>query len=754
MQLRLNNYSYFIPLNFILITALLHKFSIRQLFFVAIKLCLFLLCCMPQVYAQANHDKYVIDSLEKFLAMAEADSEKILLYNDLAFRLRNDQLEKAEKYALTALALANKEEIKDAQARSYELLGLLKFRKGFYDLAIENHFQALRLREETENKQGMAWANNNIANVYLEQGNFENSLVYYHKALALQTAIKDSMGMGNSYKNMGWLFVRRKEPKNAFIALKQALVIATQIKDKRVISHIYNYLGDSYSQIAKYDSAIYFFEKALQIHQESKNGYDQTHTLNSIANSYLLQKKIDKALLYNNLALNLATKLGIRYEKQNAYLGLSDIYQQQNDYVAALHYYRQYASIKDSILSQSSANKIAHLQAEFDLEKKQEHILLLQTEAALKDEKIKEKNILISSAIVVVVLILFLVIILLYAIKQRQKNNQLLSLKNQELNSKNHEINQQKEELIATNETLTTTLQQLALHEQELMERNEEILVQQEELSTQNEALIEMNQQISQQKKEIELLNTNLETKIAERTQELQTALDTLLSQHTDLEQFAYIVSHNLKAPVAHILGLTSLLPLDTTNSTTHNEAHEINLRVREAAQNLAIILSDLNKILDVKNTTTKKHEKVILNDIITQVLTQIQLHSTPTQTEIQTDFTPNSSFMAIPAYIENIVFQLLSNAIKFRDNNRVLEINIKTFVTDTHLVLAIKDNGLGMYDTANLFRLYHKQHEQLSGKAFGLFMVKIQVEVLGGQIEVQTCIGEGTMFKVYFKKD
>lgn len=708
-----------------------------------------LVVSIPHAYPQAVNDSRVIDSLEMFLATVKEDSEKVLIYNDLAFRLRNDQLEKAEQYALNALKLSEKQGFIKGKTRSYELLGLLKYRKGFYDLAVEYHFKALRLSEEYQNKQGMSWANNNIANVYLEQGNYEQAYNYYQKSLALQEEIKDSTGIANSYKNIGWLFVKSKQPEKSFAALKQSLKIATIIKDNRILAHVYNYFGNTYEQIQKYDSALFFLDKALKIHQKENNGYYETYTLNSIATTYFLQKKLDKALLYSNLALKLSSDLGIRYEKQNAYFLLSQIHQEQNQNDLALQYYQKYSNIKDSILSQSSANKIAHLQAEFDLEKKQEHILLLQTEAALKDEKIKEKNILISSAIVVVVLVLFLVVILLYAMKQRQKINRLLSLKNQELSNKNNEISQQKEELSATNETLTETLQQLALHQQELQERSEEILVQQEELTTQNESLMIMNQQIAEQKAEIEILNTHLEVKIEERTQELQEALDKLVSQNADLEQFAYIVSHNLKAPVAHILGLTSLLKLSSENK----EEDEIAKRVRESAKNLEMVLSDLNHILDVKNTSTKTKSVVVLNEVIMQTLQKISTDIATTNTEISTELTAESQLLAIPEYIHNIVYQLLNNAIKFRDTNRKLEIAVKTFSTDTHLVLAIKDNGLGMYDTANLFRLYHKQHQELSGKALGLFMVKVQVDVLEGQIEVQSCIGEGTMFKVYFRR-
>jgi signal transduction histidine kinase len=709
-----------------------------------------LLLSISNAYAQNIPDNHIIDSLENFLSFVHEDSKKVLIYNDLAFRLRNDQLEKAEDYALKALEIAQKKKLSTSQARSYELLGLLKFRKGFYDLAIEYHFKALNLHETLGLKRGIAWANNNIANVYFEQGNYESSLNYYKKALIIQEEIKDTVGIANTFKNMGWLFVKTKETQKGFAVLRLALFFAKKMKDFRIMSHIYNSLGDACGQTKQYDSALYFLDKALQIHQKENNGYDLTHTFNSIGEMYVLQKKLPQAEKYYHLALKLSTKLGIRYEKQVAYLGISTIYQTQNNFPKALQYYQKYDSLKDSLLNQNSADKIAHLHAEFDLEKKQEHILLLQKETELKDEKLKEKNILISSAIVLVVLVLFLVVILWSAMKHRQKTNKLLHIKNIDLHHKNKEISQQKEELTATNETLTKTLAQVALQQQELLERNEEILVQQEELTSQNDSLMLLNQQIIEQKSVIEILNNSLEVKIESRTEELQDALDKLVSQNADLEQFAYIVSHNLKAPVAHILGLTSLLQFSDIEISEENEIHK---RVREAAKNLEIILADLNHILDVKNNASKKQSVVILNEIITEVLQKIAEDIQNTATIISTDLTVDSQFIAIHEYIYNIVFQLLSNAIKFRDTNRSLEINIKTFTTDTHLVLAIKDNGLGMYDTANLFRLYHKQHENLSGKALGLFMVKVQVDVLGGQIEVQSCIGEGTMFKVYFTK-
>ena len=103
---------------------------------------------------------------------------------------------------------------------------------------------------------------------------------------------------------------------------------------------------------------------------------------------------------------------------------------------------------------------------------------------------------------------------------------------------------------------------------------------------------------------------------------------------------------------------------------------------------------------------------------------------------------------------LRSILYNLLSNAIKFRHPDRPLEVEVKTFVQDGHVVLSVKDNGLGLNPSQQkkLFTLFHRMHQHIEGTGVGLFMIKRIVESSGGRIEVESKNNRGATFLVYLK--
>ncbi len=683
---------------------------------------------IPKIYAQNS----MIDSLTALLKTFEEDRDKVLAYNNLSFLLRNDKLEQSQQYAEKALTLSTKLKFNSGIARSHALLGLIKLRQGLYEPAMANQFEALKIYELLNDLQGVAWSYNNIANIYTEENSFNLALSFYEKSMEIQRKIDSKQGIATVMKNISSLYITKKQYDEALPYLRQALPMAKSVKDMRIVSIVLSNIGDVYYHRQKYDSALYFFDEALKIYEQERNDVEKCHTLNSIGSTYLFQNQTDKALNYHNRALVLSDKIGFRYEKQASYLAISKAYLQRNEHKNSLWYFQLYAELKDSLLNQASSTKIAHLQAEFDLEKKQEHIQLLTKEAELKDEKIKEKNILLFFSIGVAILIVILMLVLWKSNRHRQQANIILTKINDELNHKNievklqnEEIQQQKEELSSMNESLGITLKQLEANQREIVA----------------------------QKTEIEILNSTLEYKITERTEELQEAVEKLVNQNADLEQFSFVVSHNLRAPIAQILGLTTLFRL---TQEENNENYEITFRLKAAAESLDVVISDLNKVLDIKHSTSKKYETVSLLKVIERIEQRLTYDLLHTQAQVKTFYnnintTNDYEIYTIKEYVENIVYQLFSNAIKFREPSRKLEITIQLENIENYMVLTITDNGLGLHDTQKLFHLYQRQHLDLSGKALGLFIAKVQIDVLESKIEVQTKLGVGTSFKVYF---
>src|SRR5690606_26281901 len=123
----------------------------------------------------------------------------------------------------------------------------------------------------------------------------------------------------------------------------------------------------------------------------------------------------------------------------------------------------------------------------------------------------------------------------------------------------------------------------------------------------------------------------------------------------------------------------------------------------------------------------------------------------------ITTDFSDVRSIVTVKPYLDSILYNLISNAIKYRHPERKPDIHVKAEKVDGEICISIQDNGLGI-DTAlfqeKLSTLYSRFHVHVEGKGIGLYLVKTQVTAIGGRIEIDSQVDVGTTFRVYFKAD
>jgi len=123
---------------------------------------------------------------------------------------------------------------------------------------------------------------------------------------------------------------------------------------------------------------------------------------------------------------------------------------------------------------------------------------------------------------------------------------------------------------------------------------------------------------------------------------------------------------------------------------------------------------------------------------------------------QIETDFRQSPLVFTVRPILSSILFNLASNAIKYRSPGRALNLRIKTSRTDEGVTLYVSDNGLGIdlgQNDRNVFGLYKRFHTHTDGKGLGLYLVKLQIESLGGSVQVESQPNVGTTFKVTFKE-
>lgn len=225
-----------------------------------------------------------------------------------------------------------------------------------------------------------------------------------------------------------------------------------------------------------------------------------------------------------------------------------------------------------------------------------------------------------------------------------------------------------------------------------------------------------------------------------------------LIQRNKDLEQFAYILSHNLRLPVANILGLSQALQDEALDV---NDIPEIAKGLHASTQKLDEVILDLNNILKVRSEIIEKKEQVILSELVADIRHSLDGQIKKDNIDFLVDFSEVDEMRTLKSYLHSILYNLISNSIKYRKTNDNCRIEIKSRKTPGGLRLLIRDNGIGMdlqKMKNNLFGLYKRFHPEVEGRGVGLFMVKTQVEALGATINVKSKINEGTEFIIDFE--
>ena len=229
---------------------------------------------------------------------------------------------------------------------------------------------------------------------------------------------------------------------------------------------------------------------------------------------------------------------------------------------------------------------------------------------------------------------------------------------------------------------------------------------------------------------------------------ERQKILVDFFNRNRDLQEFAQIVSHNLRSPLVTILGLINVFK----GGASELDKDFILDGVAVSAEKLDSVVMELNNILNVKSESSDNKTIIDLNEAVKKITGRISNLLVETMTIIETDFTEVNELFSIRSFIDYIFYNLISNSIKYRDKTRTPYIRIWSERTQSGVVLAIRDNGIGIDMNKHedqLFMLNKRFHNSSEGKGLGLFIVKAQVDVLNGTIEIDSTPGVGTTIKI-----
>jgi signal transduction histidine kinase len=226
-----------------------------------------------------------------------------------------------------------------------------------------------------------------------------------------------------------------------------------------------------------------------------------------------------------------------------------------------------------------------------------------------------------------------------------------------------------------------------------------------------------------------------------------------LAHTNQDLDNFVYAASHDLKQPVNNLVGLFAEL---RRTATFHDADEAVVLRlVDEALGNLSTTIHDLAAVVqEQRHPRAQATELVYLSELAAEVQFVLRPELLATGAELHFDFTRFPTVRYVRSSLRTVLFNLLSNALKYHQPGRLLQVHVRTYEEEGSVVLEVQDNGLGIDLVrfgSELFHLFRRFHpEAAEGTGVGLFLVNRLVEGVGGHIEVDSQPGQGTTFQVH----
>lgn len=238
----------------------------------------------------------------------------------------------------------------------------------------------------------------------------------------------------------------------------------------------------------------------------------------------------------------------------------------------------------------------------------------------------------------------------------------------------------------------------------------------------------------------------NVTTERRHRT-EIDKLNQELVSKNQHLSEFTYQVSHNLRGALANIKGLAMLVVEDLKGQLepivlTH---------LRDSIQRLETVIYDMQSALEAggEETSFVRYE---LLDMFQLAKDQLQSELEGVDVDWMVDFRKGEELWGSKSLILNVLYNLLSNSIKYRKRDGKLNISLISEARETEMLLVVKDNGRGM-DLEEigdrLFDLRSRFHQDVEGTGMGLYLVKRQLDHLNGKIEVESRPNEGTAFTI-----
>jgi len=239
---------------------------------------------------------------------------------------------------------------------------------------------------------------------------------------------------------------------------------------------------------------------------------------------------------------------------------------------------------------------------------------------------------------------------------------------------------------------------------------------------------------------------------LKQKEEELRDLINVTSLQNKQLINFAHIVSHNLRSHTANFSMLLEFL----INEKDEEEKEKIIKMLTEASDNLLETLENLNEVVAISTNVNLEKKPTTLYKKIQTAEQNLAAFLKKNKATIINKIPKDLQIMVIPAYLDSILMNFITNSVKYKDPKRDPVITLSVSKNDQFTILSIEDNGMGIdlkkYGD-KLFGMYKTFHHNSDARGIGLYISKNQIEAMNGKVMACSEVGKGTTFNIYFNE-
>jgi signal transduction histidine kinase len=412
---------------------------------------IFLMLSLFGITSKLHAKASELDSLKKVLQGLPSEQKRLEFLNQAAFNLREKNPQQSLEWSLQAEQLAVHMEDSTQLVSAKGNLGWVYYRLGIWDKSFKYSKDAYIIGSKIGDRKEIGMALNNLGSLYYQRRNFSEAIQKFKEALEVGYEIEDDFLILRSMNNIALNLSKVGELDSAYWYAKQALKLNEEVEAAYFSSFTHRVIGDILLAKGELSQAINSFERALDVSTSHNLASFEASVFHRLGKAYLQFGDKSKSRQYLEKGLKIAREGGFKDELLHTYQELANLYHALGNVEKAYEYHRSFIELNKIQDEANDKERIAVLQAMFEVEKSDAEINYLKMENNLKELEIRNFKRLVAIIAISVVLALFLMIRLLVLNKRLKQAHRDLERKKNISEIQRRELEEKSMELAESN---------------------------------------------------------------------------------------------------------------------------------------------------------------------------------------------------------------------------------------------------------------------------------------------------------------